>query len=62
MGKHMSYELAKEYVANVGEDNITVEHLQEWYDKLSIENDTLKKKNIRDHITVIANVINSKKS
>lgn len=53
----MSYEIAKEYVANIGEENITEVHLQEWYDKLITETDTLKKKFVRDHITVISNVI-----
>jgi hypothetical protein len=56
----MSYEIAKEYIANIGEENITAEHLQEWYDKLSVETDTLKKRFIRDHITVISNVIHSR--
>ena len=56
----MSYELAKEYVNSIGEANITEVHLQEWYDKLSNETDTLKKKFIRDHVTLISNVIHSR--
>lgn len=53
----MSYELAKEYVNSIGEENLTEAHLQEWYDKLITETDTLKKKFVRAHITVISNVI-----
>jgi hypothetical protein len=56
----MSYEIAKEYVAEIGEDNITSAHLEEWTVKLIAETDTLKKKFIRDHITVISNIIHSR--
>lgn len=58
----MSYEIATEYVNTIGIENITEAHLQEWQNKLEGEFDTLKKRFIWDHITVISNVLNSKQS
>jgi hypothetical protein len=58
----MSYETAIEYVNTIGAENITEAHLQEWQDKLEGEFDTLKKRFIWDHITVISNALYSKQS
>jgi hypothetical protein len=58
----MSYETAIEYVNTIGAENITEANLQEWQDKLEGEFDTLKKRFIWDHITVISNVLYSKQS
>lgn len=58
----MSYEIATEYVNTIGVENITEAHLQEWQDKLEGEFDTLKKRFIWDHITVISNALYSKQS
>ena len=58
----MSYEIAIEYVNTIGVENITETHLKEWQDKLDGEFDTLKKRFIWDHVTVISNTLNSKQS
>ena len=56
----MSYEAAVEYINQIGEENITIEHLNEWKQKRLVETDTLIKRYIDSHIVVISNILGSK--
>lgn len=56
----MSYEATVEYINQIGEENITIEHLNEWKQKRLIETDTLIKRYIDSHIVVISNILGSK--
>jgi len=56
----MSYEAAVEYISQIGEENITIEHLNEWKQKRLVETDTLIKRYIDCHIVVISNILGSK--
>tara|TARA_B110000503_G_C7158437_1_gene418474 strand:- start:1391 stop:1561 length:171 start_codon:yes stop_codon:yes gene_type:complete len=53
----MSYEAAVEYVNQIGEENITIDHLNEWKEKRLVETDTLKKRYIDSHIVLISNIL-----
>lgn len=53
------YESALSYVKNIGKNNISESHLNEWKLKLSLERDTLKRRFINIHIAVITNILNA---